>query len=146
MFAFFPTALAAQDTEQSNFIQIETPWARASIGTMRPSAAYFSLHNSGKKTVLIDSIMSEIAAKSSIHQTTVNVEGIGGMRLVKMIQIGPGESFEFKPGSYHVMLSELKEPLVQGESISLILIFGDASKKTFEVPVLSIGARNAGDK
>lgn len=90
--------------------------------------------------------MSEIAAKSSIHQTTVNVEGIGGMRSVKMIQIGPGESFEFKPGSYHVMLSELKEPLVQGESISLILIFGDASKKTFEVPVLSIGARNAGDK
>lgn len=146
IFVLFPAAVEALDTEQSNLVEINAPWARASIGTIRPSAAYFSLHNTGKISVLIDSVTSNMADNSTIHQTTVNADGIGKMRLVKQLRIEPGESFEFKPGSYHIMLSELKKPLIRGKSISLTLIFGDTSEKTFEVPILSIGARNSGDK
>lgn len=143
---FFPTILAAQDIGQSGMVQIESSWARASVGTMRPTAAYLKLHNNGSQTIVLKAIRSEIAGQISMHQTAVNAEGISTMRPVKNLQIRPGETFDFEPGSFHVMLMEIQQPLVRGESMPLTLIFGDASEKTIEVPILSIGARNRGDE
>lgn len=146
MVVFFPIALAAQEIGQSDMVQIESSWARASVGTMRPSAAYLTVRNKGLQTIVLKAIKSNTAGKSSMHQSAVNAEGISTMKPVKNVQIRPGETFYFEPGSFHVMLMELKQPLVRGESMPLTLIFGDASEITIEVPILSIGARNRGDE
>ena len=38
---------------------------------------------------------------------------------------------ELKPGSYHVMLIDLKAPLKEGEAVPLTLSFDDGSTRTY---------------
>ena len=42
---------------------------------------------------------------------------------------------ELRPGSYHVMLMDLKQPLKEGESVPVTLTFRDASGKKTSVEV-----------
>jgi copper(I)-binding protein len=63
-----------------------------------------------------------------------------------------GRAFELKPGSYHVMLQELKEPLAAGSSVPLTLVFRNArgveSRTELRVPVAAQppgGAAAAGE-
>lgn len=141
-----PSVLSAQENTQSDLVQISSPWARASVGSMRPTAAYLTVVNTGEQMVTITGVVSEIAGRSSIHETSVSAEGVGTMKPVKEVHLSPGGTLEFKPGSYHIMLMELNEPLLEGASTSMSLMFEDGSQKLFSVPILSIGARSADAK
>ena len=47
---------------------------------------------------------------------------------------------ELKPGSYHVMLMGLKQPLRQGDTIPITLQFQNAGSTTVTFRVEAIGA------
>ena len=47
-----------------------------------------------------------------------------------------GEMVELKPGSYHVMLLDLVEPLEIGDEFEVTLSFADSDDITLDVPVL----------
>ena len=57
-----------------------------------------------------------------------------------------GKAVELKPGGYHVMLMDLKQPIKAGETvpISLVIEGKDGKKETIEVkaPVKALGAGN----
>ena len=54
---------------------------------------------------------SDIAPTFEVHEMTME-DGVAKMRPVKGgLEIKPGETVEFKPGSYHVMFVGLKKPL-----------------------------------
>jgi len=57
------------------------------------------------------------------------------MRQVKEIAVKAGGQAELKPGSYHVMLIDLKAPLKEGETVPLTLTFDDGSSQTIDAPV-----------
>ncbi|KPB00065.1 hypothetical protein SU32_15920 [Ahrensia marina] len=136
----------AEDMIQSGRVQVQSSWARASVGTMRPTAAYMTLQNTGDQPIVVSAIESEISGKISMHQTVVNAEGISTMRPLKSIDLAPGEKFEFAPGNHHIMIMELKKALVKDKKFSLKLVFEDKSEKIVEVPVLGMGARSLGEK
>lgn len=142
----FPVALSAQEVSQNNLIEIEIPWARASVGTMRPTVAYVNIRNNSEKIVTVVGVVSNAAGRSSIHQTLISADGVASMKPIEELEIEPGQLLELKPGSYHIMLMDLKTPFVQGNIEQLTLIMGDATERTFNVPVLSIGARSSADK
>ena len=54
-----------------------------------------------------------------------------------------GQTIEFKPGSFHVMLVGLKQPLEKGQHIKATLEFEKAGKVEIEYPVEAIGATGA---
>ena len=55
------------------------------------------------------------------------------------LEIPAGKTIELKPGSYHVMLMDLKTPLLKDTTIPVTLLFVDAkgveSKTELTVPV-----------
>jgi hypothetical protein len=61
------------------------------------------------------------------------------MRPAGVIDLPVGRAFELKPGSYHVMLQELKQPLAAGSTVPLTLVFRNAkgveSRTELRVPV-----------
>jgi copper(I)-binding protein len=59
------------------------------------------------------------------------------------LEIKPGESVELKPGSFHVMLMGLKQPLEKGQHIKGTLQFEKAGKVDIEYAVEAIGATPA---
>ena len=52
----------------------------------------------------------------------------------------PGETVEFKPGSYHVMFTGLKKQLSAGDHIKATLTFEQAGKVDIDYDVLALGA------
>ena len=119
-------------------VLIRDPWSRASVGTRTPGAAYMAIKNISNESLTLVGIETKIAEKSTIHNTTVDNNGISSMSSVKEIQIKSGEEVFLQPGGLHAMLVNLQEPLIKGQSYQLTLIFDNGFQKSVDVPVFSI--------
>ena len=56
------------------------------------------------------------------------------------LEIKPGETVEFKPGGYHLMFVDLKEPLSAGQTLKGALVFEKAGTVEVEFSVQPLGA------
>jgi len=54
---------------------------------------------------------------------------------VRKFVIKPGQTIILKPGSYHIMLIDLKHPLKKGEKVTLWLKFKYSGMKKVIAPV-----------
>ena len=57
------------------------------------------------------------------------------MQQIMALDLPAGETVNLEPGGYHVMLIDLAEPLVEGESFEVTLDFAEAEDLTVEVVV-----------
>ena len=72
--------------------------------------------------------------------------GVMKMRLLANgIEIKPGQTVEFKPGSYHLMFVGLKEPFEKGRRVKGTLQFEKAGKVDVEYAVEAIGGTPKGE-
>lgn len=138
------TALAPQIAAAGGDILIEGAWSRASIGAARPGVAYMTIRNAGERPVTLTGLRSDIATIPQIHRTATNAEGISTMTPSGKLTIAPGKSIALEPGGLHVMLMQLTEPLVKGESFPLIFVFEDGTEIRAVVPILGVAARGPG--
>ena len=129
----------------SEDVVVEGAWARASIGTSRPGAAYLTLRNKGDEVVTVTGIRTPIAIRPEIHRTSTNHKGVSSMAPAGDIGIAPGESVALEPGGLHAMLMRLQEPMIEGESFPMTLTFSDGGTVMVEVPILGLGARGPED-
>jgi copper(I)-binding protein len=71
--------------------------------------------------------------------------GVMKMRPLKGgLEINPGQSVELKPGSYHIMLLDLKQPLQKGDHIKGTLKFEKAGSLDVDYAVVGVGETAAG--
>ena len=137
----FPIASLAQQSSDEPLIVIEKPWARASIGTSRPGAAYLIVRNESSEAISLVGLRTDIAGMPSIHETRTNSDGISSMASADDILIPAGGMIALEPGGYHAMLMKLNAPLVKGETFMMTLLFSDGTEVETNVPVLGIGSR-----
>jgi len=98
------------------------------------SGAYMIIENKGAADKLL-SLSTSVAEAAEIHQTT---ESNGMMMMEPMpdgIDIPANGKVEFKPGSYHITLMNIKEDLKPGNTISLTLKFQSGQEMLVVVPV-----------
>ncbi len=121
-------------------IAIERPWARASIGTTRPSAAYMTIVNRRSKPARLTHVESPVARRAEVHRT-VKRGDIMSMEPAGPIEVPPGKRVTLAPGSLHIMLMGLKRPLGKGGVFRLTLRFANGRAIEVRVPILGPGAR-----
>ena len=128
----FISSCNSQSTIKEEII-IENAWSRPAIkgGT---SAIYFILRNQLGESEKLLSVSSEIAEFNEIHLSTMEDEK---MMMVEQdfVLIESNQSVEFKPGSYHIMLINLKEGLNLGDEFEIILFFEKSGQKSTLVEV-----------
>jgi copper(I)-binding protein len=135
-----PTAAAhAGEVARLGPLEIDTPWARATIGTARPGAAYVTFRNTGDQLEKLVDISTPAAAHSEVHEMT-HEGGVMKMRPVGPLEIPPGEEVRLEPGGMHIMLMQLRQPLREGESIPITFIFRQAGEITVSAPIASLAA------
>ena len=117
-------------------VRVEHPWARPTPPTVTNGAAYLTLVNQGKQADRLLGATGDVARTIELH-THVEEGGVMKMRPVKAIEVKPGESVVLKPGGLHIMLVELKQPLVEGQSFKLLLNFEQAGRIPVDVHVTS---------
>jgi copper(I)-binding protein len=133
------TAVCAADYDVGS-IHITQPWARATPKGASSGAAYMTLTNNGKTPDRVNCVASDASAECQIHSMTMD-NGVMVMRPVEGgLEIKPGETVTLKPGSFHMMLLNLKHPLEQGNSLQATLKFDSAGTVQVDYPIAAIGA------
>jgi copper(I)-binding protein len=121
-------------------IQAQEAWARASIGTARPAAAYLTLTNTGETPVSVTDIETPVAGRAELHRTR-SEDGVMQMVPAETVEIPPGGTVAMAPGGLHVMLMDLVRPLNEGERFALTLRLSDGREIKATVPILGPGSR-----
>jgi periplasmic copper chaperone A len=140
---FAMTAASATDYDVGS-IHISQPWSRATPKGASTGAAYMTVTNNGKTPDRVNCVSSDASAECQIHSMTMN-NGVMEMRPVEGgLEIKPGETVTLKPGSFHMMLLNLKHPLEPGNTMKATLKFDSAGTVDVEYPILAFGAAASG--
>lgn len=147
--AIAPFALAACGGDDP--ITIEGQWARTSPAMASMGAAYMSISASEGDQLVGVSVPASVAARAEIHEMvpadmdhsmddsiddeTAMDMGAMVMQQIMALDLPAGQTVSLEPGGYHVMLIDLAEPLVEGESFEVTLDFAEAEDLTVEVVV-----------
>ena len=108
-------------------------------------AIYFTVMNGTAQADRLVAVESGVAASTTLH------ESISDNNVVRMearpdgFALPAGDSVELAPGGKHVMLMNLKQPLVEGEQITVTLRFDHATPISVTVPILGLGSNMAGE-
>lgn len=118
-------AVMAQD-DGDGPIAVTHAWARPGD---EMSAVYLNITNTGVEPDQLISVETS-AGTAEIHTTRMEND-VMRMRPVETLTIPAGETVALKPAGTHIMLLNLTLPLVENETLSLVLVF--ASGITLEV-------------
>jgi len=97
------------------------------------AAGYMSVTNHTKTDDTLISVTSPMSDRVEIH-THLNEDGVMKMRQVQGVDIKAGETVEFKPGSYHLMMFGVSMTDGQ-EDVSVTLNYENAPSVTMIIPV-----------
>ncbi len=118
-------------------LYVREAWTRESPMMQLAGAAYMVIHNSTDADDALVGASSPAAEFVELHLSSMDDEGMMSMNQVMEIPIPANAEAELKPGSYHVMLINLVEPLEEGTDIELALEFMTAEPQTITVPVMA---------
>lgn len=121
-------AVVAQAHEyELKSLYIDHPFARATPPGARAAGAYLTVENKGTTPDRLVAASSPVAGIVEVHEMVMD-GSVMKMRAIPGIDIKAGAKVELKPGGYHVMLMELKQPLKKGDRFPLTLTFEKAGK------------------
>jgi copper(I)-binding protein len=139
---FAAPALAADVTVGA--LKISAPWARATPKSAAVGGGYMTITNTGSTSDRLIGGATDIAGRFEVHEMSMD-NGVMKMReLAQGLEIKPGATIEFKPGSYHVMFMGLKQQLTQGQHFKATLQFEKAGKVEIDFAVEGLGAQSPG--
>lgn len=127
------SATHAHDFRAGDLV-IDHPYATPSLPGTKNGAAYFrSIRNSGTAPDRLVSARTDAAARVELH--TMRTDGdVMRMREVPAIELPAGQEVQLRHGQgHHLMLIDLKQPLVVGDRFDLTLVFEKAGEKTVKV-------------
>lgn len=116
----------------------ESSDAAGNSAEMGVSAAYFTVTNNSTEDIRLLSVTAEGVGASSIHQTIVENNIARMEEVVGGLLIPAGESVELAPSGHHVMLMNIANPLVDGETLTLNLSFDNGATLAVEAPITLI--------
>jgi copper(I)-binding protein len=138
--ACFINATAMATDYKVGSLEIGSPWSRATPKGSQAAIGYMTIKNNGITPDRLIGGSIDVAANFELHSMVMK-NGIAKMRDLKDVEIGPGQTSEFKPGGSHVMFVDLKHPLSKGEHVKGTLVFEHAGTVQIEYSVEGIGAQ-----
>jgi periplasmic copper chaperone A len=120
-------------------LTIDHPFSRATPPGAKSGGAFFVVQNAGTTPDRLVHAASPVAGAVELHQMAVD-GGVMKMRAAQALGIGAGGKLELKPGGYHLMLVDLKQPLKAGDTFPLTLTFERAGTIEVSVEVEAMGA------
>lgn len=122
--------------DEKHGLSIEKAWARKTSRTVS-AAVYLTITNDAHDMEFLNGVSTDIANMAMIHQSR-EVDGVMQMDHMDSLPIAPGETLEFAPGGYHVMLMGLSKPLAKGDVFTITLDFKNAGPTPVVVEVTGL--------
>jgi len=125
-------ALAAASGLATAQTAVKDPWVRGTVEAQKATGMFAQITStSGGKLVAAS---SPVAGVVEIHEMAM--EGnLMKMRAIPGLDLPAGKAVDLKPGGYHVMLMDLKQPLKEGENVTVTLVIEGKEGKRESVEV-----------
>jgi copper(I)-binding protein len=118
-------------------VDVKGAWARATVQGQRATGAFMTL--TAKEGAKLVGVSSPVAGVSEVHEMKMDGDVMKMRALADGLELPAGKAVELKPGGYHVMLMDLKAPLLKDTTIPVTLMFKDAkgvqTKLELKLPV-----------
>ena len=111
---------------------VKDPWIRGTVAQQKATGMFAQITSTAGGRLVAAS--SPVAGVVEIHEMTMD-GNVMRMRAVPGIELPAGKTVELKPGGYHVMLMDLKQPLAKGEAVPITLTVRSADGKTEKIEV-----------
>jgi copper(I)-binding protein len=137
-----PMAASAAGTQP--LPSIEGAWVRSAVAGQQGTGAFMRI--TAPQTTTLVAVTTPVAGTAEVHEMQMHGD-VMRMRAVPRLELPAGRTIELKPGGYHLMLMDLKQPLKPGSTVPLSLVFRDAAgterKLELQVPVASMAPGGA---
>ena len=143
MASVFMTPSSAQQTATTP--TISGIWVKTTVPGGTVSAAYMQI----KSAMPLKLVKAESSAAGIVEIHSMKMkDGVMEMKALDALDVPPATIVELKPGGTHVMLMDVKKPIVKGDKVPLVLTFEGAGKRQVVVKLVAIGqeSNSAGRK
>ncbi len=106
---------------------VDKAWVRGTVAQQKATGAFAQI-TSAKGGRLV-SVASPVAGVAEIHEMAMEGTTMKMRALSNGLELPAGKTVELKPGGYHVMLMDLKQPLKAGDTVPLTLVVEGADKQ-----------------
>jgi copper(I)-binding protein len=105
-------------------VEVTDAWVRATGKGQKATGVFMNL--TAKKATRLVGVKTSLTPVAEVHEMKMDKE-VMKMQAIKALDLPAGQTVGLKPGSYHVMLMDLKAPLAEGEHAVITLLFEDAA-------------------
>lgn len=99
-----------------------------------PAAGYLVIENRGGDAVELVAAETAVATRTEIH-IMEHKDGRMSMRKADGISVPAGGEVALKSGGTHLMLMQLRQPLMAGDEVELLLRFANGAERRIKAPV-----------
>ena len=122
-------------------VSVQEPWVRATVPQQKATGAFMRLQ--AAQDARLVGASSPVAGVTEVHEMKL-VDDVMKMRPITALELPAGQAVELRPGGYHIMLMDLKQPVPQGATVPLTLVFEDKDgQRTTQQVQASVRAVNA---
>ena len=130
------TSATAQAQTADPAIHVKDAWVRTTVPGQKATGAFMKI--TAKEGTRLVGASTPAAGVAEVHEMKMDGD-VMKMRAVPALELPAGKTVELKPGSYHLMLMDLKDALPKDSTVPLTLLFKDAkgieSKLELKLPV-----------
>lgn len=116
-------------------LEIKHPHIPQPAASAKAAGGFMTIINTGTEPDRLISIESGIAAKSEVHESKVDANGVGTMTHIDALEVPAGGTVTLEHGGYHVMFMGLTAPLTEGTLHKATLIFEKAGRVEVEFSI-----------
>lgn len=120
----FPAARLNMVAPGSALVDASGAWVRAAVPGQSGTGGFMTLA-AGAPLKLVG-VATPVAGVAEVHEMKMEGDTMK-MRAVPALALPARQAVELRPGGYHLMLMDLKQPIAAGKVIPLTLTFEDAA-------------------
>jgi copper(I)-binding protein len=121
-------------------VEVSDAWVRATGQGQKATGVFMSL--TAKKATRLVGVKTDLTASAEVHEMKMEKD-VMKMQAVKALDLPAGQTVALKPGSYHVMLMDLKAPVAEDSHVVLTLLFEDAAGVKTQSEVKAVAKKMA---
>jgi copper(I)-binding protein len=129
---WIPLLLATAAVAAQAQTAVKDPWVRATVAGQKATGLFAQITSAAGGRLVAAS--SPAAGIVEVHEMAMD-GNVMKMRAVPALDLPAGKAVELRPGGYHVMLMELKQPLKAGDTVGVTLVVEGAGGKRESIEV-----------
>ena len=126
-------------------VEVKDAWVRPTVAGQKGTGGFMKI--TAKTPLTLVGVSSPVAGVAEVHEMKMDGD-VMRMRAVPGLDLPVGKTVELKPGGFHLMLMDLKQPLAKDSTVPVTLMFKDAQGKSSQLALklpVAIGAPGVPD-